>query len=69
MNECPEMNAAVVTWNGQSYIFTLDTTAIQMAKNPSGVSVVALEPLGSNGVYHNFLLRLRVDSGGQTTNE
>lgn len=69
MNENTTNNSAVITWNGQSYIFTLDSTAIQLVKNPVGVPVVALEPMGTNEVYHNFLLRLRVDNGGKTANE
>lgn len=69
MNENTNMNTAVITWNGQSYMFTLDTNAIQLAKNNAGAALVALEPMGKNDVYHNFLLRLRIDNGGQTTNE
>lgn len=69
MNANTDMNTAVITWNGQSYMFTLDTNAIQLAKNNAGAALVALEPMGTNDVYHNFLLRLRVNNGGTATNE
>lgn len=69
MNESNNVNAAVITWNGQTYMFALDTTSIQLAKNEAGVSLVALEPLGTNEIYRNFMLRLRHVNGGQTANE
>lgn len=69
MNENNNANSAVITWNGQTYMFSLDVTVLQVAKNNSGISQVSLEPLGKNDVFQNFLLRLRMNNGGTTTNE